>query len=824
MRRRDGSIRRHRQSLEQRPTKRLLHCFLAGLLLLPQTVVPATITVDASCSLADAITSANTDASVGGCAAGSGSDEIVLTTDVTLTTIDNGFENGLPVVESDILIEGGGLTISRDPGAAEFRILDVQMPGSLVLRNTTLSGGGARTGSAIRAYAPLTIENDTITGSTGNPAISGRGYPLVVVDSLVTQGSFDGIKVTSGATETPVTIANSTISENKIGLHVFGANISLVVDNSQILDNRTIGIVAQGAGGNGTALIVETRFSGNASAIQDDGAEVTIVDSTITENIGAGHVGIVSDDHFSSTTIVGTTISGNTTTSSNNATSAIYGSYGSVRLVNSTVSGNDASYGFFGATIHGYMIYDFVIENSTITGNSGAAVVYSYASDNVEMNRSIVAGNTTTSGNCFSVFSSAGSNFDDDGSCPGASPIVGGVDFDTALADNGGPTATHALLAGSVAIDAAGACGLIEDQRGFGRDALCDSGAYELASIADGDGDGIADDDDNCPANANAGQSDIDADGVGDVCDPCPAFSDPTSCEQDGSTAEEVDLDEGGLVETPDGGLSVDIPPQAGGGTTTISVTEVAFNDPAADVSLGTGGGGFGQRITVYDLKPDGQAFDPPAVLTIEAEVGSLSQSQIDKLDLYLENASGVFEPLGAACSVAGGIASCVVEISHFSVYSMIAPLDSDGDDIWDAFDDLVDVCPEDPNLVDGLLPPMAELVPEGEAETPLPDKAFKANRTIPLKLEYSCGAVPVTGADDVSPPELEEVWLVGAAEPLEIINPEEGDDVDSGTSFRFSDSHWIYNLSTRGFEPGTYELILTVPDGRRFKTGFVLR
>jgi len=39
--------------------------------------------------------------------------------------------------------------------------------------------------------------------------------------------------------------------------------------------------------------------------------------------------------------------------------------------------------------------------------------------------------------------------------------------------------------------------------------------------IQDGDGDGIPDDVDNCPAIANPGQEDADSDGIGDVCDDC---------------------------------------------------------------------------------------------------------------------------------------------------------------------------------------------------------------------------------------------------------------------------------------------------------------
>ncbi|MCK4794144.1 MAG: thrombospondin type 3 repeat-containing protein, partial [Desulfobacteraceae bacterium] len=39
----------------------------------------------------------------------------------------------------------------------------------------------------------------------------------------------------------------------------------------------------------------------------------------------------------------------------------------------------------------------------------------------------------------------------------------------------------------------------------------------------DADDDGILDDDDNCPNDANPGQEDVDDDGIGDVCEVSPA-------------------------------------------------------------------------------------------------------------------------------------------------------------------------------------------------------------------------------------------------------------------------------------------------------------
>jgi hypothetical protein len=62
-------------------------------------------------------------------------------------------------------------------------------------------------------------------------------------------------------------------------------------------------------------------------------------------------------------------------------------------------------------------------------------------------------------------------------------------------------------------------------QDGDGIDgAAIDPGAFEFSSpFVDSDGDGIFDDEDNCPQVDNVMQTDLDGDGVGDACDPCPA-------------------------------------------------------------------------------------------------------------------------------------------------------------------------------------------------------------------------------------------------------------------------------------------------------------
>jgi len=77
----------------------------------------------------------------------------------------------------------------------------------------------------------------------------------------------------------------------------------------------------------------------------------------------------------------------------------------------------------------------------------------------------------------------------------GATPTALADILDTTLRDNGGPTLTHNLVAGSPAIDAAGAtCDLTTDQRGAPRPvdgngdgiAACDIGTVEFGSVPSG--------------------------------------------------------------------------------------------------------------------------------------------------------------------------------------------------------------------------------------------------------------------------------------------------------------------------------------------------
>jgi len=165
--------------------------------------------------------------------------------------------------------------------------------------------------------------------------------------------------------------------------------------------------------------------------------------------------------------------------------------------------------------------------------------------------RNTIVANSIAGGDCSGdgAITSEGYNLDSDGTCgftgegdlSNTDPLLG------PLQDNGGPTLTHALLAGSPAIDGGNPAGctdplgnpLTTDQRGELRPAdgdcdgipICDTGAYEAF---DTDCDGQPDAFDNCPNDANPDQADADGDGVGDVCDNCPMVYNPDQRDSDG--------------------------------------------------------------------------------------------------------------------------------------------------------------------------------------------------------------------------------------------------------------------------------------------------
>jgi hypothetical protein len=117
----------------------------------------------------------------------------------------------------------------------------------------------------------------------------------------------------------------------------------------------------------------------------------------------------------------------------------------------------------------------------------------------------------------------------------------------------------------------------------------------------------------------------------------------------------------------------------------------------------------------------------------------------------------------------------------------------------------------------EGLDAPMAALVPEGQTP-PLPKKAAGIGRSLPLKLRLYCGARAL-GDQDVQPPRLVSASRDGVELPLAALN------LTPRQAFRYDllTQWWVMEIVTRGWKPGTYTVVIEMPDGRRFAAAQVL-
>lgn len=340
----------------------------------------------------------------------------------------------------------------------------------------------------------------------------------------------------------------------------------VVIDGLTITGGNAFAFGGGGISNFGTLTLRNSVVSGNHSSLKGGGiannsGNLTISNSTVSDNTAERNGGGISSESSVAALIVNnSTVSGNTANgvssitdgSANGDGGGIYNG-GALNVTNSTITGNHS-----GATA----------VTASGTGIGGGI----YAGGSEIINNTIVAGNVH--GSIFSfneddiffgTIETANNNLIGDAASSGGAGIINGVNgnivgnngvgtidintvLDTTLADNGGKTPTHALVAGSPAIDAGsnaramGANGfpLTTDQRGAGFPRVIggtvDIGAFEFNNPcgtvdtdgdgtadgcdADDDGDGIADTADNCPLTFNPDQADFDGDGIGDTCDP----------------------------------------------------------------------------------------------------------------------------------------------------------------------------------------------------------------------------------------------------------------------------------------------------------------
>jgi len=154
--------------------------------------------------------------------------------------------------------------------------------------------------------------------------------------------------------------------------------------------------------------------------------------------------------------------------------------YAANKLVihNSTVSGNT-----IGGSAVEYGSGGAILNNSTIAFNGPGAGLgpfgYPSSTAKVTLVNSIISNNASQNCSSFFGFVYVGTNISNDWSC-GEVAIMVADPMLFPLADNGGPTMTHAISHLGAAFNKGTTCWAAVDQRYVNRDAKCDVGAFEL--------------------------------------------------------------------------------------------------------------------------------------------------------------------------------------------------------------------------------------------------------------------------------------------------------------------------------------------------------
>ena len=344
----------------------------------------------------------------------------------------------------------------------------------------------------------------------------GKGAAATIIDGNQGDRVLEVLS-TAKVTVEDLTIRNGLMSEMGGGLSNSG---TLLLNRVHLVDNRAASAFRIGHGGglfnDGILMVINSLLANNhaaggeasygeGGAIRNDGV-MTITQSTIQNNsvsddndygIGGGIVNQGTLQIERSTLTDNHTVRGPGGAIANRLG-------GRLNVINSTISANGSGSG--GGIANGNAFDDpgfVLLIHTTIANNIGGGL---YNRGVTTATNTIIAGNlldvdeNTTAQNCFNegTFTSLGATLlGNAGNCPSAGPGDITVDNTTVftallgpLADNGGPTLTHALLAGSVAIDRANAatCAMEAvggvDQRGGARPQgpACDIGAYEAAA------------------------------------------------------------------------------------------------------------------------------------------------------------------------------------------------------------------------------------------------------------------------------------------------------------------------------------------------------
>ena len=339
------------------------------------------------------------------------------------------------------------VVVRRSTNSTPFRIFEIYSTFTVSISRLTISNGSVvgglgsdGVGGGIRSAGVLTLSDCTISANqaAGSEFVGGNG---------------GGIFNDSGT----MTITRCTISNN-----------SAQYSTGSSGDQATIsgGGISNYSGGSLT--ITNSTISGNSCTVTDHFG--------LNTSFGAG--GGVSNSNRGSMTIRNCTISGN---------SGVATGFGTTML-----GGGIANYGV------NLQITSSTIVHNSASGDSGAlgGGIYGSPNGSTRTDSSIIGLNTASTGPDFTGagglqslgYNIIGNNADAVISSQPTDQIgtpVAPIDPLLApLANNGGLTLTHALQAGSPAIDHGDPAAPPEDQRGYGRVDVPDVGAFEFGAVA----------------------------------------------------------------------------------------------------------------------------------------------------------------------------------------------------------------------------------------------------------------------------------------------------------------------------------------------------
>ena len=361
-------------------------------------------------------------------------------------TITFGCSGAIPItvtliISTNLTLDGSGQNVTLDGGNGSQLILLVNNGVTFTLNALTIAhssdGGLYNNGGTVNVNNSAFASNSSLNGS----GLYNNGGTVTINNSAFTNNSASNLGGGLSNYSGTVNISNSTFTGNSTATVAQGGGALFNNSGTVNISNSTFASNSANNGANGGSF-----YS------YGDGSMLNISNSTVANNSGTGG-GLFNTN--------GSTASISNSTIANNNGSGFVNDIGTVSVTNSTIANNSN-----GGVGSGFVNYD----------------------GTVSIGESIIANGTGS--NCNDIpgatLDDQGYNLSSDASCgftastdqQNTNPMLA-----SALASNGGPTQTLALLDGSPAINKipASSCPST-DQRGISRPQgpACDIGAFEF--------------------------------------------------------------------------------------------------------------------------------------------------------------------------------------------------------------------------------------------------------------------------------------------------------------------------------------------------------